>query len=111
MTPATEPTIDNHFPVDFPWERQEEGGLFNIGPDAPEDQHWWKKGDHEADKSGNGPISVLIVFFVTILYYETDQDKVKLQDFVVLFTYTVQTFTFYLLLKCNLQTLAFLHIL
>lgn len=40
------------------------------------------------------------------------QDEVKLQDFVVLFTYTVQTFTFYLLLKCNVQTLAaILHIL
>ncbi|TNN63548.1 hypothetical protein EYF80_026200 [Liparis tanakae] len=36
VTPATEPNRDNHFPVDFPWERQEEGGPFNISLDAPE---------------------------------------------------------------------------
>ena len=35
MTPATEPNRDNHFPVDFPWDRQEGGGLFNICLDAP----------------------------------------------------------------------------
>lgn len=49
MTPATEPNRDNHFPMDFPRERQDEGGLFNICLDAPEGQQW-KKGDHEADK-------------------------------------------------------------
>lgn len=49
MTPATEPNRDNHFPVDFPWERQEEAGLFHICLDAPEGQRWLEKGDHEAD--------------------------------------------------------------
>lgn len=50
MTPATEPNRDNHFPVDFPWERQEEGGLFNICLDAPEDQRRQWNGDHESEK-------------------------------------------------------------
>lgn len=50
MTPATEPNRDNHFPVDFPWERQEEGGLFNISLDAPEGQCRLHRGDPDAGK-------------------------------------------------------------
>ncbi|KAG7216715.1 hypothetical protein INR49_021098 [Caranx melampygus] len=34
--PATEPNGDNHFPMDFPWERRRwGGGFFNICLDAP----------------------------------------------------------------------------
>lgn len=49
-TPATEPNRDNHFPMDFPWELHEEGGLFDICLDAPEGRRWLKKGDHEPYK-------------------------------------------------------------
>lgn len=69
MTPATEPNRDNHFPVDFPWEEEkeeEEGGLFNTGPDAPGDQHWWKKGDHEKVDVAQSRCSLcfLLLFYI-----------------------------------------------
>lgn len=78
MTPATKPNRDNHFPVDFPWERQEEGGLFNIGPDAPEDQHWWKEGDHEADKVEMAQYQCSLCFFCdyTVLWDRSRQGKI-----------------------------------
>lgn len=106
----------NHFPMDFPWEMQEiVWMLWASEYDGTKRWPW---------ENVNRPISVLSIDQIFSIYRvkrslspcnqtdskcdekKTSKTKIKLQDFEVLFTYTVQTFTLYLLLKCNLQTLA-----
>lgn len=114
----------NHFPVDFPWEIQEKGGLFNNCLDALSPSKWWHKKVamtkwKQPNISAQHRSNILRLhgqmFSVTLksnwqqlwwIKKTTRTRKIKLQDFEVLFTYTVQTFTLYSLLKCNLQTLA-----